>query len=186
MTTFTVRATGCGLSYGTTFDWRGDAYLGNDGDPNYCGLYFPTIAIPLGASILSSKITYTAYDALTADTVRVKYKFQDAFNPSNFVVTETNAQFLARARSSEFVAHEFTTDWAAGSTYDSPDLSAIIRPLVLRSWWVTGNGIVIFVEDNGSTANAYRDAYQLSDATKGPLLTVEYGICNFLRTIEKY
>ena len=186
MTIFTVRATGCGLSYGTTFDWRGDAYLGNDGNPNYCGLYFPTIAIPLGASVLASKITYTAYDALTADTVRVKYKFQDAYNPANFVVTETNAQFLARARSSENVAHVFTTDWVAGSTYDSTDLSVIFQAHVLRSWWVSGGGIVVFVEDDGSIANAYRDAYQLSDATKGPLLTIEYGICRFLRTIEKY
>lgn len=187
MATFTKLCTRCGLSYPTSqYDYISDPYLGNDGNWNHCGLYFPAVTIPYGAVITSAKVTFTAMDNKTADTVRIKISYQDADNPAIFFAGETYAQFEARARSADKLDWDFTTDWVSGSTYDSADITAVIQALVNEATWTNGDGVVLFFDDDSSSANALRTAYQTTDASKAPLLTIEYSIARLLRAIEKY
>jgi hypothetical protein len=158
-------------------------YIGNDGAVNDIGMRFQ-LSVPPGALIVSAKITFTASANLSGDTVRTNITYQDADNPGDFS-GESYATFQARARSSTSIAWDFTTNWATGSTYDTVDLTELIQALVDELYWASGEYCVIFVDDDGSDASAYRQAYSYYvDANKAPLLTVEYSIAPRRRRME--
>lgn len=47
--------------------------------------------------------------------------------------------------------------WTTDNTYDSPDIKTIIKEIVDRGGWVSGNDIQIMVKENGSTNGAFRN-----------------------------
>jgi hypothetical protein len=149
-------------------------FLGNDGGANYNGLRFTNVTIAAGATINSASLSFVASQTRSADTVRLKITYQDADAPANFSADD-NTSFMARTRSATGVDWDFTTDWTAGTTYTSVDISTVIQALVDEAYWASGEACVIFVDDDGSSTNGLREAASQDHITyAAPTLDIDY------------
>lgn len=164
-------------SNGTLYP-TGALYVGNSfyiiDYPYASGMRFLGVAIPVGATITTAYITFTASDNMTADTVRVKLFAEDGATPATF---STYANFIGRTPTTAQVDWDFTTDWATNSTYNSAEIKTIIQELVNSYDYSAGLNIVLFANDDGSTTgqDTYSKAYSYDDSTsKAPLLHIEY------------
>lgn len=122
--------------------------------PIQCGVRFPGVMVPKASTIHWAKLKLVASDAVSTTTVNSNIKGEDA---DNAVAFTTGVNFVARARTSASVAWDAIAGWTAGVVYQSPDISSVIQEIVNRAGWVSGNSMVIFIEDDGSSANAYRE-----------------------------
>ena len=70
--------------------------------------------------------------------------------------------------------------WTNNTTYDTPDLSTIIQEIIDRAGWVSGAHMQIIMDNNGSSANAYRTFDSYTTAADAALLTVTYSTPGFM------
>jgi len=119
---------------------------------------FIGVDIPQGATILSAKITLTANDNQSGTTVNGILSAIDADNPS---APTTYAALETATRTTASVAWDDIAAWTTDTAYDSPDITTIIQEIVDRPGWSSGNALIVYLEDNSSSAveGAYRQAY---------------------------
>lgn len=141
---------------GTTYDTN--AYVGyyNAGANGY--YRFIGVDIPQGATIVSAKITLTANANQSGTTVNGILSAIDADNPS---APTTYAALETATRTTASVAWDDIAAWTTNTAYDSPDITTIIQEIVDRPGWSSGNALIVYLEDNSSSAveGAYRRAY---------------------------
>jgi len=145
---------------------------GNDGvNAKSVGFRFRDSLIPKGVTIKSAKITVEAATSQSGTTVNLTIAGEDTGDAALF---SSYADFAGRTRTSATVAWSPGSQ-TAGLTYDTPDLTAIIQEIVNRSDYAYGNALVVFIEDNSSSASAYREwtAYDGTPADSA-ILEVEY------------
>lgn len=128
-------------------------YLGSPGVSIAGGFRFTNVTIPAGATILTAKITLTHYNALTGTGCNVRIRGQ----ASNDTITFSDyVDYDARPQTSHYEDWAMP-DMASDTEYDSPDLSPIVQEIIAISGWASGNSLVLFLNDNGSTN--YRQPY---------------------------
>lgn len=112
------------------------------------GLRFPNLNIPQGATILSAVIDFTAY-ATDSNTPTVKIQAENAVAPASFSSTGTNTvgNRLVTPGPGAGSVNWATTAWTGTpQTYSTPDLSALIQPIVnSTSWDNTSNALSFFI-----------------------------------------
>jgi hypothetical protein len=125
------------------------------------GVRFIEVTIPRGAQILTANVTFQSYDNTSGTTCNIQIKGEAADDAATF---STLANYNARTRTSEYVNWNAIPAWVINTDYDSPSINAIVQEIINRSGWVSGNHLVLFFANNGSSTNAYRDpkAYDLS------------------------
>ncbi len=110
---------------------------------------FDNVQIPQGATISSAIVGMWAVTG-TADTVLAEISAidtDDADAPSTFSEAENATRTAAR------VDYDNVENFDTIETRKfTPDISTIIQEIVDRPGWVQGNAIVIYIEDDGSTA----------------------------------
>lgn len=108
------------------------------------GIYrFTGVDIPAGTTITDAKIKLYAYQDDAVDTVCVYVHGQAA---DNAAVLVDEADFELRS----WCVNK--TDWSPGhwtssTRYDSPQIKDVISEIVGRVGWVSGNSIVLTVDD---------------------------------------
>ncbi len=110
---------------------------------------FDDIAVVKGSRINEAYLTITANYSHALGVVKTKIcaiASDDASAPTSYVGAE-NAP-----RTTASVAWEFIPKWTAEGAYKSPNIAPVIQEIVNRSGWSSGHAIVIYWEDNGSTA----------------------------------
>lgn len=118
-----------------------------------CGIRFPNVTIPQGSAISAAAITFTAREDLSGTGIRSRLRAQKADNPGQFSdATDFDSRILTSgsvdsSKITSSVAWDDIAPWTSGSTYQSPDIAAIIQEIVNRPGWVSGNAIVIFWDD---------------------------------------
>jgi hypothetical protein len=110
--------------------------------------------IPQFSTILSATLTLAASTSRSGTVVNATIKGHDAGHAPQF---STYADFMNRPRTGNSVAWNAIASWTAGNDYTSADISAIIQEIVNHAGWDAGNAIVLFIENNGSTAGAFRE-----------------------------
>jgi hypothetical protein len=132
---------------------------------------FPNVNVPNGAVITSAYILFTPNQTLSSTTVTVDIAAEDADDPAQI----TNfADFSARTRATA-VAWANVPTFTADVQVSSPDIAATIQDVVDRSGWASGQAMNIFVDDNGSSANAWRRYYSYNQGNGGePVLVISY------------
>jgi len=167
----------CG-GYGTYFDpaysdFRSGFYvIGEEG--NYSGMRVTSVTIPKGATIDTAYLILQAMYSDTATVVNTNLHGEAADNPGTFT---DYTDFWARTRTGEFVAWDAIPAWTAETIYNSPEIKTIIQEIVNRAGWASGNSIVIFWRNDGSTetAGVRRRAYSYdTSTTKAPQLVITY------------
>ena len=158
--------------------------FGEDGLREGMASIYRLLTIPSTATITVAYITLTSLLSLTADTVRLKIQAQQSTDALTFT---TGADYHARTLTTAGVDWDFTTDWTAGSTYNTADFSSVISELISDYTGLSSANIMINIEDDLSTAGAYRrnKSYGSGGASVAPILHIEYTspICVLTGTI---
>jgi hypothetical protein len=138
-----------------------------------------TLNVPAGASIDSAKVTFTSVTSNSGTTMNIDIAYEDGNDPGDFG-SDSEADFLARTRSSTTVDWDSVEAFTSEDEHDSPDISTLIQALVNESYWATGEHVVLFFDnDASSSASAYRKPYSFTaGSAKAALLTVEYTAAN--------
>lgn len=142
-----------GDNFTNTAQW---GYLGNVNAVLYHEfLRFASVGIPKGSIISSAVLRFKSTSNYTADTVRVAIHIEDADDPA----APTNGTDLIGRSLQTKVNWDFSTNWVAGSLYNSVDFSAALQTHLGRAGWNSGQAITFHLLDDGSTYGAYRRFY---------------------------
>jgi hypothetical protein len=144
-----------------------DLELGFDGVAQICGVRFLNVTIPMGATINSASIQFTAKGNNGDPTIDIYGVKED--NASIF--TTTTNDLSGRAATTATVGWSSIPAWTGGEVYSTPDLTTIIQELVNQGGWVSGNSLAILLENTGVSGN--RNA-QAGNGGNGPILNVNY------------
>jgi hypothetical protein len=131
--------------------------IGNyTGSTLHASYWFENVAIPNGATIVSAVMNFSATSSLSATTVNVRFQFEDADDPA---AVSSISDYDSRTLYSSYVDWDDIGGWTNTQTYTSPDLKDILQEVVNDSGWGSGQNMQIFIQDNGSTSSAYRQAH---------------------------
>ena len=134
------------------------------------GIRFVGIDIPQGAIVTSAYIQFQTDEVGSAAT-SLLIRGEDADDASVF--TNVANDVSSRATTDAFAAWT-PAAWSvvgeAGLAQRTPDLSAIVQEIVIRSGWSAGNDMAFIITGSGRrTAEAFEDG-----AATAPLLHIEY------------
>lgn len=177
MTTFTKRiAVGGDDGYsgsGGQFDATGnDVLIGTISTVGANAFYrFTSVTIPQGATILSAKLTFQASATQSGVTVNTKIFCNAA---DNATAPTSNATHAAKTRTTAFAAYSPAAQ-TLDSFYDSADFTTAVQEVINRAGWVSGNALMVLIDNNASTNNAIRYAGSYErNSSNAALLTLTY------------
>jgi len=140
-----------------------------DGSNQTVGLRLTNLTIPSGATITKAYIQFEA-DETQSEATTLVIQGQAADNP----VTFSSANKISTRPRTSAAVNWTPAAWGlvgeVGANQRTPDLSTLIREIVTRPGWVSGNSLAIIITGTGHrTARAY-DGKPLGAA----LLHIEY------------
>ena len=161
-----------------------DLELAYDPDhaPQAIGVRFQNVTLPVGATVLTAELGFTAYAnpvTGTTGTVVLTIAGEAADAPTTFVTdpndsTPRSFDITSRPLTSASVDWTITDAWTAEQAYASSNAASVLQEIVDRAGWTSGNPVV-FVLTGDPVSVEYRRAYARdTDATKAPTLTVQY------------
>jgi type IV pilus assembly protein PilY1 len=153
----------------------------------YCGGYnanayqqansfarFDNALIPQGAQIVAAYMAVKAKENGAATVVNCRLSAIAADDPA---APTDYASAEGATRTTAYVDWNNLPAWTMGTAYQTPDFSAVIQEVIDRPGWQSGNAIVIYSEDNGSSTSVTttRKAYSWNGVpADAPLLHIEY------------
>jgi type IV pilus assembly protein PilY1 len=132
------------------------------------GLRFRNVEVPPDAVITNAYITFRAYTNGSGDpsfTIRA----EDVGNAAAFSTGDNNLTHRTPTEAS--VAWNITDNWATGGTYNTPDLSTIVKEIVDRDDWSSGNAMAFGIIGTGTRSVR---SWNYGDHNSGPVLVIEY------------
>ncbi len=146
--------------------------LGDDATPVNAQTYlrFPDVQIPNGATINSAIISVFANDAYTS-TLNTKIYAVDADDQAAF----SQASDFALTKTSASVDWD-PGDWVAFTFYSTSDISTVVKEIVDRGGWNTGNAIVLLILNAASAGTTTRRirSFDLGGTIESSKLIVDY------------
>lgn len=132
------------------------------------------LSIPQGSTITSAYMTYRATQTRSGTTCNAILSAADEDNATN---PSSASDAVNRTRTTASALWSNIATWTQNVNYTSADVSAIIQEVVQRAGWVSDNYILLFTDNNGSSASAWRDGYSYdASTTYAPKLHVEYTV----------
>ncbi|MDK3257090.1 hypothetical protein QOZ86_11335 [Blastococcus capsensis] len=149
----------------------GDLNLGQDGSAaRTVGMRFTGVTVPKGAIITNAYVQFRADESHSVATT-LTFRAESVADAAAF--TSTSGDITGRPLTSESVSWQ-PTAWTAGdraTAQRTPDLAAVLQPVVNGSGWASGNALALVVTGSGErTAESYDGG-----AAKAPVLHIEYG-----------
>ena len=121
------------------------------GNDENAGMRFQ-VNIPRGVTITYAYVSFQADFADAVAVVNVAVSCEDVDNAAVFVAGAPGyANFMGRARTAAAMAWS-PGAWIAGQFYTTPDFAPSVQEVIDRPGWVGGYRMVVFVDENGSTA----------------------------------
>lgn len=146
--------------------------IGNTGAANNNFLRYINVTVPKNATINSAKLTLRSNGAYANNTVNARIRAVAEDNPA---APTTFADANGRTRTSASANWPAIPAWTNGNDYDTPDFAAVVQEIVNRSGWASGNAMLLYIEDNGTTGLSWRTAYSYYlNSSLSPLLTIDY------------
>ncbi len=121
----------------------------HDSGPVNSFMRFTNINIPRGKNIVEAHITFTASNNYSLGAVNTNIC---AIDSDNAIAPTSYAEAEGATRTTAVVAWDAIPAWVKGTEYRSPNIASIIQEIIDRPDWVSGNSIVIYWENDGSTA----------------------------------
>ena len=154
-----------------------DLEMVQDYDPSrgnqITGIRFQNITIPRGAVIANASIRFKTSldDGGGSEPTSLTITGQDSDDAATFSIVANNIS--VRPKTSAVVAWNSIPPWTiAGEIHDTPDLSTVLKEIVDRTGWVSGNDMVFIIEGTGR-----RPAYTYEESPAlAPILNVTYQV----------
>jgi hypothetical protein len=145
------------------------------------GLRFSGVAVPAGARVINTVLTFTAREGPTTGTagdVTVTIAAEAALAPTPFVTDpgfdDGSFDISSRTTTTASVDWAISGAWVDDATYASANAAAVMQELVGLGGWTSG-GDVVFVLSGDGTDTDFRRAYSFDqDPLKAATLLVEY------------
>lgn len=170
---------------GGTIDTAGtELVMGADaaGDTRNAGIRFRSVAIPNGATILNAYIQFQCSTASAGATCNLRIYGELNATPAAF---STYANFTGRTRTTAYTDWSAVPAWVLATNYRTPNIAGAVQEIVNLVGWASGNDMVIFVQNNVSSASAFRTAASFDHATRPePILHITYGSGTITAGIE--
>jgi len=115
------------------------------------GFRFQNVTIPPGKTVKSARLKFTAYDTISYTAVNTIIRGQLAANPPTFAGSYADYIDANRPRTAAATHWDSIPAWTANSVYYSDDIKGVVQELINQPAWASGNSMVIFWEDDGST-----------------------------------
>jgi hypothetical protein len=148
-----------GWSMGYTLGKQGGTYYGT-------GHRFLNVGIDVGATIDSAVLSLRAFSTASATTVALRLACEDVDDAATF---SNVANYNGRARTS-YVSWTVGS-WTADTWYSSSSIVSCLQTVINRAGWVSGNDIVVFCEDDGtSTQSRSANNYDFSSSSAAKLI----------------
>ncbi|MFA6899692.1 MAG: PilC/PilY family type IV pilus protein [Desulfurivibrionaceae bacterium] len=139
------------------------------GQQSLIGLRFSNVQIPAGSTIVSAYIEFKALDTLGgAMTIEIAGE-----NVDSAAVFSATANDISNRSKTANVVNWALSDWTANTTYQSPDIKAVVQEIVNRTGWLNANEMAFII--TGNSSNNKRTAYSHDNtAANAPLLHIVY------------
>lgn len=136
---------------------------------SYIGMRFNNVAIPQGASITNAYMLFTAYRNRNTNNSGFVISAANEANPGDF---SGYSRYLLRDKAKTTGVSWSNIDrWYKNSTYQSPDITAVVQQVVDRGDWASGNSMMMIV----SSFTGNRGAYTYSGKPSGAAqLVIEF------------
>jgi hypothetical protein len=139
------------LAYGS--ETVGEGFWGEPGIRGKSGMRFQNVTIPKGATIDTAYFQIYSENQQSGSGTNTIIKGEDVDDAAAF---STKENYDARSRTSASVDWDITATWSESTWQDSPEIKTVIQEIVNRGGWSSGNDLVIFWEDDG-TSTEYRE-----------------------------
>ncbi len=134
------------------------------------GVRFGNLSIPSGAVVTNAYLQFETDEVSTGATA-LTVRGQLADNPATFAKLTGNLSSRPRTVASiPWSPASWPTIQVRGVDQRTPDVSAIVRELIARPGWVSGNAMVFLITGSG------RRTSEAFDGTRAPVLHVEYTV----------
>ena len=150
-------------------------------NPKLIGLRFTNVTIAKNATIDDAFIQFECDEVTEVTQALVTINADDVDDAAIIAaVTDNIADRLPGTTATvdwEIAAWVQTQDRLAAQK--TPDIASVIQEIVDRAGWVSGQDIVILIDNNGSTNNAFRTSESdpiSSPGTNPPELSVNYTV----------
>jgi len=133
---------------------------------------FSNIKIPQGSTINSAILTFFSglNTGTTALAVKIYGNAVDNSSPPTSVATGN-----ALVKTTAAIDWDVTESWAVNTSHVTPDISTVIKEVVGRSGWKSGNALgIIIPDDSGVNLSHYAQSFNDGVAIYYPKLVVSY------------
>jgi hypothetical protein len=152
-----------------------------EGAPQWVGMIFRNIEIPVGATITEAYIQFTVDDD-NAEEITVTIYGANESNIAAEGFTDVDFNVTSHPLTVAAVSWQpvpWTTVGDAGPDQRTPDISSIITEIIAIDGWASCNALMILVHDPSTIkahreADSYDGAVEDGDATKAPTLHVTF------------
>ena len=142
------------------------------GDTLNTGLIFHDVDIPNGSIILAAYVMLYANANTAGATCNLRIYGDTTPTPAGFT---TYADFVGRPRTTAYVDWSAVPAWTNTNFYYTPNIRTVIQEIVSGGGWSDSNeDLGIFIQNNSSSASAYRQAGSLENGGPVPYLLVIY------------
>ena len=156
-----------GNNYGMAYD---------DSQQQIVGVRFQNVAVPLGATILSAELEFVAKESDSDTGFTLRIQGEDADDAPTFA--STNASVSDGSRTGALVDWAGPDAWTTNNTYVTPDISTLVKEIVDRPGWTSGNSMAFTIvnapSSTGSNAKRRVSYTYNSDPSRAPLLRISY------------
>jgi acid phosphatase type 7 len=136
------------------------------------GLRFPGLALPNGAAVTAAYLQFKTASA-SSDVTSLTVQAQAADNANTFGSNSLNISSRARTSASvSWAPVPWTVIGEAGANQRSPDLTSVIKTVIDRPNWTSGNALALIITGTGKRVAWAFDG----DNAGAPLLHVEYTV----------
>ena len=149
------------------------------------GARFLNVTIPQGSLIDSAYLTLRAKQTRTGAGCNTVIIGEDVDNATAFSTLanyqgrrgsyQGSADFPAGTPTTAYINWDGIADWTINTDYNSLDFKAVIKEIIDRAGWVSGNALAIFWDDHANRSSVARRAYSYDGSTTyAPKLVVTY------------
>jgi len=133
---------------------------------------FANVTIANAATISECVVGLTASNSDSDVTVTLTLGFADADDQA----APTDATELDALTMTTATVAWSPGAWTDGEKYFTPDLKTSLQEVVDRGGWASGQAVVLIIEDNGSSGQAFRrfSAYDFDSGSEKPFMAVAY------------
>jgi hypothetical protein len=151
--------------------------VGQGSTTGAAGFRFANVTIPQGTTLTSATLTLKAQASYsTGSAIIGRVACEAADNAATFAATNQNMSTAGNRRPRT----TYSTDWNLQSVTAESDYSKVItaqvQAVINRVGWVSGNAIVVLIDDNGSAVSEWQDFYSYDNTpAKAAKLDIVYG-----------